>query len=154
MNNAHEKNNHCFSLKTFHCYCKSLCSYLLCTHIGIYVTLFYVFSLTAAALNCEVGNSSVSDGQVVSMNDCRECRCKDGMIACSGISCQTPACEWSVLLPGKCCPECQGMDLTHSLPLTFHCSIKMLSTMINIDSKINTNNNNKSNNKLNELLKN
>ena len=48
----------------------------------------------------------------MTMENCRQCRCKDGIVLCDQVQCENPSCEWLSLNQGDCCTTCQGMRHT------------------------------------------
>lgn len=64
--------------------------------------------IAATTFRCEVGNSTFADGQLMTMDDCMQCRCKDGIVLCDQMRCENPSCEWLSLDKDECCTTCKG----------------------------------------------
>ncbi|XP_033101456.1 kielin/chordin-like protein [Anneissia japonica] len=41
---------------------------------------------------------------------CRDCQCSDGYVSCTRVQCQSIPCQYPMIPPGGCCPECSGCD--------------------------------------------
>ncbi|XP_069129569.1 uncharacterized protein [Argopecten irradians] len=58
---------------------------------------------------CEYNNRVIRNGQVYidPALPCQECRCTDGTITNTSVSCPPVTCDRPVTLPGRCCPVCE-----------------------------------------------
>ena len=66
----------------------------------------YLFVETT--VQCKVDNATFNEEESVALHNCLECVCQDAIFTCHQVYYEPLACEWSILHPGQCCPQCQG----------------------------------------------
>lgn len=61
------------------------------------------------AVECKINGQIAHENQdVISDDPCLQCRCHNGSMQCSKKACPVLPCTKQYLLPGECCPRCNG----------------------------------------------
>uniref|UniRef100_A0A0N5AAR7 Cysteine-rich motor neuron 1 protein n=1 Tax=Syphacia muris TaxID=451379 RepID=A0A0N5AAR7_9BILA len=66
----------------------------------------------AVAKKCPHDGVVHENGDIWQSNDCKQCKCKEGIALCSEVNCASPPieCTWVAVPDGECCPVCMGCE--------------------------------------------